>query len=127
MTFLKLCGLCLLAACLLLLLREAGGRYLPLIALSGGVILLLYLFEELRLVTSFLEELAVGDTVSDVLSLSLRVLGLCFLTELTASLCRDMGEGGLASRLELCGRVEILLVSLPTLSRLIEAAVTLIG
>ena len=42
-------------------------------------------------------------------------MGLAALTEVTASTCRDLGEGGLATKVEWCGRAEILAVSLPTL------------
>ncbi len=129
MTLLKLCGLCLLLAVLYLLQKEAGGRFLPLVALSGGVVLMLYLVEHTRVLVDFLGTLTErGDAiVSEALSLALRVLGLSFLTELTASLCRDMGEGGLATRLEWCGRLEILVVSLPLLCRLLDTAFSLVA
>ena len=124
MSLLKLCGLVLLVALTVLLLREAGGRGAPLVALGGGLLLLLFLVERYRSLLGFLDALPGGELLGSAVSLSLRVLGLSFLTETTAGICRDLGEGALAARLEWCGRAEILLVSLPTLTRVLEVAVS---
>ncbi len=127
MTLIKLCGLALLLTFLLIGMREIGGRALPLIALGGGVFLLIYLVERYSALFSFLRELSGGELYTSLLSLSLRVLGVALLTEITAGICRDLGEAGLAARLEWCGRAEILVLCLPTLSRLLELAVGLVG
>ncbi len=125
MTLIKLCGLALLAAFLLFSLREAGGRALPLIGLGGGLFLLFHLLERYSTLFAFLGELPGGELYTSLLSLSLRVLGVALLTEVTAGICRDLGEAGLATRLEWCGRAEILVLALPTLHRLLELAVGL--
>lgn len=124
MSLLKLCGLLLLVVLTVLLLREAGGRGAPLLVLGGGLLLLLFLVERYRSLLGFLDVLPGGELLGSAVSLSLRVLGLSFLTETTAGICRDLGEGGLATRLEWCGRAEILLVSLPTLTRVLEVAIS---
>ena len=69
---------------------------------------------------------ASGDGVT-LSSLALRVVALCILTEVSAGICRDLGEAGLASKMELCGRAEILLVTLPTLARLLSVATEYLG
>ena len=122
-----MCGLALLSAALLYLLREVGGRLLALGALAAGVVLLAFLAERYATLFSFLRDLPGGESVGEAIALSLRVLGLSLLTEVTAGLCRDLGEGGLATRIEWCGRAEILLVCLPLLSRVIEAALALLA
>ena len=127
MTLIKLSGLALLLAFLLISLREIGGRALPLIALGGGLFLLFGLVERYSSLFSFLQALPGGELYSTVITLSLRVLGVALLTEVTAGICRDLGEAGLATRLEWCGRAEILVLALPTLARLLELAVGLVS
>ena len=124
MSLLKLCGLVLLVALTLLLLREAGGRGATPVLLGGGLLLLLFLVEHYRSLLGFLDTLPGGELLGSAVSLSLRVLGLAFLTETTAGICRDLGEAGLATRLEWCGRAEILLISLPTLEEVLRVAVS---
>ena len=127
MTLVKLVGLALLGAVLLLVLREAGGRLAPLAAASCGVVLLLFLLERYRTLFAFLADLPYAEPLGEAVSLSLRVIGLSLLTELSAGVCRDLGEGSLATKLEWCGRAEILVVSLPMLSRLCELALRYLG
>lgn len=127
MTLIKLCGLALLVALLLFTLREMGGRALPLITLGGGLLLLFSLIERYAALFGFLGEIAKGELAGTVIELALRVLGVALLTEITAGICRDLGEAGLATRLEWCGRAEILLLCLPTLRRLLELSVELCG
>jgi stage III sporulation protein AD len=47
--------------------------------------------------------------------------------QFTAELCRDAGEGALASRLELAGRAEILLLALPLIRELTALAAGMLG
>lgn len=117
----------ILAAVMLLLLREMGGKLAPLGAATAGVVLLLFLVERYGRIYEFLAALPGGELTSSVLSFSLRTLALALLTELTAGVCRDLGEAGLAARLEWCCRAEILVLSLPTLERLLALAVSYLG
>ncbi len=122
MTLLRLCGLAVLAATVALSLRETGGKLAPLAALAGGLALLSFVLWRYREVFAMLTELAGGEAAGEALSLGLRVLGLAAVTEITAGVCRDLGEGSLATKVEWCGRAEILVVSLPSLSRLLTLA-----
>ncbi len=120
---LRVLGLAVLSAVLLYLLRDMGGRLLPLGALAGGLLLLSYgvfRYEEILSLLSSLGE--GGEVAASALSLSLRAVGLASVTEITAGICRDLGEGGLATKVEWCGRAEILFVSLPTLRSLLSLA-----
>ena len=53
----------------------------------------------------------------------LKVLAVTQITRITAELCRDAGERGLAAKLELCGAAVSLICILP----LVEQALKLIG
>ena len=123
MTLWKICGICLLLCVLALLLRDAGWRSAPLVGLFGGVLLLWEITQRISPVVEALSGLANTPLLSTLLSLSVRAVALCLLVEVTAGLCRDMGEGALATRLEWCGRLEILVLALPKLTELINLAV----
>lgn len=122
MTLFRLCGVALLAAVLALLMREYGGRFTAMLSLAGGILLLFGILSRYGEVLTLFSLLAGGEAFSEALSLSLRVVGLALITEVTAGMCRDLGEGGLATKVEWCGRVEILVASLPTLSQVLTLA-----
>ena len=122
MTLWHISGICLLLAVLSLTLRDAGWRAVPLLGLAGGVLLLWELVERLFPVVEALTRFADTPLSASLLSLSLRAAALCLLVEVTAGLCRELGEGGLATRLEWCGRLELLGLALPEMARLIALA-----
>lgn len=122
MTLLRLFGVAILAAVFVLLLRESGGKWAALAAVAGGVLLLFGLLERYREIFSFLTALPGGELFSETLTLCLRVVGLALITEVTAGMCRDLGEAGLSTKVEWCGRAEILVVCLPMLSRVLTLA-----
>lgn len=47
-------------------------------------------------------------------------IGICYLTGIASDVCRDSGEGALASVAELWGRVTLLLLMLPMAKTLLE-------
>ncbi|MCR4796087.1 MAG: hypothetical protein K5898_13155 [Ruminococcus sp.] len=49
-----------------------------------------------------------------------KVLAICCITHISAELCRDSGEGAIASAAELCGRGAIIVLSLPIMSSFIQ-------
>lgn len=57
---------------------------------------------------------------SEYAELILKALGVAVLTHVAAAVCRDSGEGGLAGAVELAGKIEILLLSLPMIERLLK-------
>ena len=95
MGILSLSGVALLAAMSILLLRELRPSFAAPVRLAASVILL------------------------DVI---LRALGIALVCELTASFCRDLGESTLAEGVQLFGKLEILVLSLPLLDKVMEMA-----
>lgn len=122
MSLYQLIGLALLAAVLGFLLKPLSPRMALFPPLFGGVALLVYALTRYAEPLSLLSDLAAVGGLSDALGAILRMLGIGLLTAFTADVCRDLGEGTLASRVELCGRAEILLLCLPFLSELLSLA-----
>lgn len=50
----------------------------------------------------------------------MKALGIAFLTQLCAQVCRDCGETNLASNVETIGKTELLLISLPLFEEIFE-------
>ncbi len=125
---LKLCGIALLCAFCALMLKEVGGTRLS-VAVSAlfGILFLLPLVKGYGEVVEFLSALSENTLFTESLRLSLKALSVGLLASFTADLCRELGEAGLGERLELCGKLEILVMALPTLSRLLSLCTELIG
>lgn len=94
-----------------------------LVAICGVVLILALAMTAFRPIRELMDTLADRAGLSAaVLSPVVRTVGVAILTRITAELCRDAGEGGLASAVEIAGGACALLVCLP----LFEAVLGLI-
>lgn len=120
-------GLSLLSAALAYLLKGLSPRLSLFPPLFCGLALFVFAITRYREPLTLLGDLAERGGLSDALGSILRMLGIGLISAFTADLCRDLGESTLASRVELCGRVEILLLCLPYLSELFSLALEVGG
>ena len=119
-TLLKLCGFGVITALFSLLLKRWGGDLSLLLRLVAGVAMGAVTVSAVSPILSFLTRIADGSAMEPYLGVLLRVLCASVVTNLSAVICRDLGEASLAGYVELGGKIEILLLSLPLMEEIIE-------
>lgn len=119
---------CLTATMLALVLRQYRPEYAVFISLACSVVAVLYLLQG---VTRVVEELGrlLEDTMlpGQLVQVVMKCLGVCILTELAGQTCRDAGEQAIGAKVELAGKVTLVLVSLPLFERLLRVAGSLLS
>ena len=96
--------------------------------IATGVLLLVMLLGETEELEIPLREMAGrGKLSSEYLSRVVRILGLACLTEAGSRICRDGGQGNIALKVELCGRVMILCAMLPAVREVLRSAETVLA
>ena len=81
-----------------------------------------------RLTEAVGELRAVSALGADVwLAPILKIIAVGYAVEIGADICRDLGAPSVASRLELCGKIEIFVLALPSFLGLLELAVSIAG
>ncbi|MBR1739509.1 MAG: hypothetical protein IJ737_04370 [Ruminococcus sp.] len=89
--------------------------------------LFIKLIPSIRSVTGRIEALCSGlGTDSSYLVILLKGLGICYITKLTADICRDSGESALVGQAETAGRIALLVTAMPLFSALIELVTALL-
>ena len=123
---LRLCGIAVLGAVVAMLLGELGFKGRRLISLLVIITLLLAVGDGLSqvvgAVTDFGESAGIGDTVR----VALKVILVGYLFGISADLCSELGEGGLANALTLCGRVETFVLVLPQFREILHLGMELV-
>ncbi len=127
----RICGIALISLVALLLLRQAKPEWAPLLRIAATVVAMggiLVLVSDIMMALSEWTALA-GNGAFDIESFGilLRALGIAFLTEVAAAMCRDAGEGTLAMWVELAGKLEILLLAFPLIRTVFEAVAGLLN
>jgi len=109
------------ASVIALTVRGAHKEMGAVFSIAAGAVIALLLLDKLREVVSLLSDMAKHAQMENAhVAVILKVLGISFLTEFSAQVCRDAGEGGIALRVELGGKLMLVLVSLPMLQKMIQ-------
>lgn len=122
-TLFKLCGIALFSVMLITLLKKWGGDFSVLVKIAASVVLCGVCVGVLSPAITYIYELSsLSESVISlsVISTLVRALTVAFISHICASVCRDCGEPSIAYYVELCGKGEILLLSLPMIRDIID-------
>lgn len=119
---LKYCGAALCALVGILVLRGQRSEFAGLVSLAASVILLGAATLAFLPVIDFISDAVSGTEFSKYLSTLMKALGITLSVQLCSEVCKDAGEASLASKLELVGKAEILVLCLPLMRELIYLA-----
>ena len=120
-----ICATVTVTALLSLLLKEKDKGIGHLIAVAGTDLTGNIAVKAMVPILSYTKEL--GSFTPKILDVLVRVLGISYLTDFSASICRDMKETSLAAGIEVCGKAEILIIGLPLFKQLMELCTELIA
>lgn len=121
MSAVRIILMCIAAAAFSSILRVDRPEIAFVVAMAAGLIALLWsmpeLTEAVEAMTSLSQKAGIGE---DATQRMLRAAGIALLCEFGAQLCKDSGEGLLASRIEFGGRISILALSVPLIIDLVS-------
>ena len=124
---LKLCGMAVLSAFLCLLLKKWNADASVTVRLIAGVMLSAACIGAMSPLMELVSLLGESEAISGYVGILLRVLAVATVTHVTANICRDCGESTIAGYVELGGKIEILILSLPIMKEIIEKAMELLN
>jgi len=106
----------IIAAVLAVLIKSYNPALAVLISLAAGVIMFLMILPMFADAIGFVKYLGeMADGVGVYTSLALRVIGVAYIAELGASVCADANETAIAAKIELGGRIIILVMAMPVI------------
>lgn len=121
MDMMALAALGMTAALCAVVVRQKTPELAALLILVACALLLWNTLPMLETIRDVLEELAaLADLSPAILRPMIQTVGLAVVTKLASSLCRDAGEGSIASFLEVAGGASAVLVALPLLKMVLQ-------
>ncbi|RYM06023.1 stage III sporulation protein AD [Sporolactobacillus sp. THM7-7] len=127
MDILQIAGLGLAATFLVLVLKENNPVFALLVTLVSGVVIFLMLVDQIRLVLDMLRKMAESAHVNGVyVATILKIIGIAYISEFGAQMARDAGQGSLAGKIELAGKIAILVMAIPILTAIVETVMHLL-
>lgn len=127
MEIIQIVGLGMVATILSLVIKEQKPIFAFMLATFTGVIIFLFLIGKIADVIRVLERMAMQANLNMVyLDTILKIIGIAYIAEFGAQVTRDAGQGAIASKIELAGKVLILVMAIPILSVIIETIIRLL-
>lgn len=128
MEIVAICGVTIVAAVISVMLKKYNPEFSVLISLCAGIFILFVILSKVMPAVQQIKNLLTATGMPSEYGMVLfKTLGICFLTQFAADSCRDAGEGSLASKVELAGKLMILIAALPLFEKIATIAVSLIG
>ena len=129
--FLKICGIAVICAMLLVLLKKSFGGMDMIVRIGGGIAVFSLVLSGLGEAVAAIREMtsilgSAGGLLGNSFSLMIKALGISLLAKLCADICRDCGESTLAGGIESAGRIAIIGLCIPVVSELIGLALKIL-
>ena len=122
MTTLKFCMLAVTGVAAAMIVKQWKSDFLPLIRLALCLLFGIAVVTAATPLISYLSDLTGMGGISQYATVLMKALGIAVLTQCCSEICRECGENGAASGVELTGKVEILLLCLPLINEILSAA-----
>ena len=121
MTIFRLVGTAVIAVAALVAVRAYKPELALPVSIAAGLTILAAVLGSVTGIRSFIEGSVSGYGLDhEYVKIILKVLGIAYLAQFAAQLCRDSGEGAVASKVEFAGRILIITASLPAVSAVLE-------
>lgn len=117
----KLIGIALIGVVAVSLLKTAKSEFAVFAVIATGVVMLITMMGALRDVLLSFDGLVEKSGVDDaVFSAVLKIIGVGYLTEYSASIAEDAGCASIARKLQFGGKVAIFLMSISIVTALVD-------
>ncbi len=125
MELLRICGFCLTALVLIVLLKQYLPVYAAVAALAAVLGLLAVISGWLGPFLNWIQNLP-DFPQSENFKYLLKAAGIVLVSQCLQELCRDAGQGALAYAADLAGRYLVLLTALPMMQRALDVLLELL-
>ena len=128
MEIIKVIGFAFVALVVIIVLKSLKKEDLAILAcLIASIILFVYLFLKLDGVITLLDEIIKKAGINkEYLTILLKVTGISYIIELASNICKDAGVLSLSSKVEMIGKVTIVILTIPILTKVIEVILKLV-
>lgn len=107
-------GLGLVVAVLAVILRGSKPEMAVMLSIAAGIIIFLAMIGRINSVLEVIEDLSARANLSMVyLGTILKIVGIAYVADFGAQICRDAGEGAVASKIEFAAKIIVLVMAVP--------------
>jgi stage III sporulation protein AD len=122
MDIIKVVSFAFIALAVIVTIRKEREDLAIQISLVAGILIFIFMVTKISSVLQLLQELAIKANIDFIyLDIVFKILGISYLASFCSEICRDAGEGNLASKVEFAGKILILVLAIPILMAVLQS------
>ena len=128
MNIITICAVAIVSAVTAVAIRKHNGEAALMLSIACGVILLMSVISFAGTILQTVNTIAAtSDMDVEYIKILLKVIGICIVTELAVSVCKESGQQTIAANVTLAGKILIMVTSLPLYSEILNTVVSLVN
>lgn len=127
MEIIQIIGLGIVVTILILVIRQQRPELALLLSLGLSVMIFLLVVNKIALILDLFRDLAERANINQLyLNTVLKIIGIAYISEFGAQVCRDAGEGAVAGKIELAGKILIMVLAIPIIAVVLDTIAKLL-
>lgn len=127
MELMPIVGIAIIVTILVMLLKQQRPELAVLLSLTAGILIFFLIIARIATVVSLLQQLAYRANINLLyFNTVLRIVAIAYIAQFGAQICRDAGEGAIAGKVELAGKVMIMVLAVPLMLVILESVLRLL-
>lgn len=127
MEVIKIVGISIFAVIMIIILKNCRPEMALVLSIITGIGIMLYAISKMSSVINVLNDLVSKSGVNtDFLLIIIKVIGIAYIVEFGKNVCIDAGQSSIATKLEMAGKVVIVVLTIPLISSLVNVLVGLV-
>lgn len=123
----QIVGLALIVTIFCVVLKQFKPEIALQLSILAGATIFILILSKIKGIVDLLQNLADQANISSYyLLIVLKIVGVAYLAEFGAQICRDAGEGALATKIELAAKVGVIVLAIPIIVAITESLVRLV-
>jgi len=123
----QIVGLALIVTVISVVLKQIRPEIALQLTILASAMIFILIMSKIKVIVDLLQNLADQANIgSYYLLIVLKIVGVAYLAEFGAQICRDAGEGALASKIELAAKVTVIVIAIPIIVAITESLVRLV-
>ena len=123
----KIVGIGLIALVIAIILKQYRPEYTIYVSIVAGILIIMFTMNIITGIINLLKSISDKTYINkQFLSILLKITGIAIITEFAVSICTDVGEKAIASKIEIGSKVIIIAMSIPIISSLLELIIEIL-
>lgn len=122
MEIVKVVAFAFIALFIILTIKDQRSDLALHISIAAGIAIFLFMLDKITSILQLLQELALKANIDFIyLNIVFKILGIAYLASFCSEICKDAGQGNLASKVEFAGKILILVLAIPILMAVLQS------